>query len=203
MTITLCSDPIMQTDDVKKILSCEEYEAALLINSVTAKFLHFTGRTVIASAACTETVRGDGSALLYVRNRPIDLFGEPAGTPPVAPAIPVTVTLLAAGSTTDTWTDTDDELSIDADAGEIASLSGAFPESDGERNVRIAYTGGFETVPGDVIMGAVIQMKVDRRRYTKEAGISSMGADGESMQLETGGIVKAVADLWRPYRTVI
>lgn len=203
MTMTLCADPIMQQDDVQKILSCEPYEAALLINSVTAKFLQFTGRTVIAAASVTEYRRGNGREILFVRNRPIDLFGAPTGTPPVAPAIPVTVTILSAGVTSDTWTDTALELSINAEAGEVVSLVGAFPESEGERNIKIAYTGGFETVPGDVIMGAVIQMKVDRRRYTKEAGISSMGSDGESMQLDSAGLIRAVRDLWAPYRTVI
>lgn len=203
MAITLCADPIMAVEDVRKILSVEDYEAALLINSVTDKFLRYTGRTVIAAAAVTEQRRGNGREVLFVRNRPIDLFGEPTGTPPVAPAIPVTVTILSAGVTSDTWTDTDGELSIDAEAGEVVSLVGAFPESEGERNIRIAYTGGFETVPGDVIMGALEQMKVDRRRLTNEAGITSMGADGESMQLDSSGLIKATRDLWAPYRTVI
>lgn len=204
MAITLTGDPIVDLADAKKALSLnEDWEAALYINSVSAKFLQYTGRTVINSASVTEWRRGNGRALMYSANAPIDLFGAPTGNPPVAPAIPVTAYLYTAGDLSDTLTDTNGELQVVAESGEVICLNGVFPESDGERNVKLVYTGGFETIPGDVTLGAIMQMKVDRRRMTNEAGITSMGADGESSQLDNSGIIKSVRDLWAPYRRLL
>ena len=204
MSITLTTDPIIDVADAKKVLSInDDFEAAIYINSVSQKFLQYTGRTVINEAAVTEYHRGNGRQIIYTNNAPISLFGDPTGTPPVAPAIPVTVTLLVGGETSDTLTDTDGELQVSAAGGEVVSLRGAFPESTGERNVKIEYTGGFATIPGDVILGAVMQMKVDRERMEKRAGNTSMSERGESASLDIDGIVKPVRDLWAPYRRAL
>jgi hypothetical protein len=76
------------------------------------------------------------------------------------------------------------------------------PETAGrEHNVKVTYTGGWATIPGDIQQAAIIQMKVDRQRTDAGmVGINSLSQDGQSVSYDQSGLVKEVRDILEPYR---
>ena len=190
MSITLDSDVLIGTGDAKKLLGNinDSDIINLLINTVSAKFLRYTGRKVINSVECTERVRGDGRGMFYVTGLPVDT-GEV-----------VSVAVYLDGTLEETLTLAASEIIVDADRGEITRVEGIWPFSVDERNLVVTYTGGFSSVPGDVLSAALEQMRVERRRQNGEVGISSKSVEGESVQFDSSGLIQEVRHAWAPYR---
>jgi hypothetical protein len=55
-------------------------------------------------------------------------------------------------------------------------------------------------VPGDIVLAAIDQMRVERERRNGTLGAMSVSQNGQTVQLETSGLIRAVEEAWRPYR---
>lgn len=205
MAITLTTDPIIESKDAQALFGLtDETRAAVLINSLSAKFLNFTGRKQInkdVSTAIVENVRGWHGAKLWLRSTPVWLFDDEE-TPG---ALDVKVEMLEENTVSATYLLSNDDFRV-VEADNFSSIEmfrEAWPaESDG-RIARVTYYGGWAEVPGDVIEGALVQGKVDLKRTDGQAGMTSHSANGESISFESAGLIKAVRDLWNPYRVVV
>lgn len=184
MAITLTSDAIVAIEDVKKVLSLNDsLTATILINSVSEKFINYTERTVLNSATVTETMRGDGTDVIWLLNYASSV---------------TSVEILQNGVVVETYGS--DDFSFDA-VGRISLHSVTTPASTGEENVRVIYTGGWTSIPGDIVMSALEQMRVENNRLSgRGAGVSSESFDGHSVSYSQDGIVSTVKDVWKKYR---
>ena len=183
MAIALTSDPIVAIEDVKAVLNLDnDTTATLLINSVSEKFLKYTERTVLNSASVIETMRGDGTSVIWLHS--------------YASAV-ASVIFLENGVASTTY-DSDD-FSLDT-VGRISMHSVATPISVDEENVKVTYTGGWATIPGDIVLAALEQMQVENNRLSgRGAGISSESFEGLSVSYAQSGIVSSVEDAWRKF----
>jgi hypothetical protein len=82
-------------------------------------------------------------------------------------------------------------------------IAGSFPASTGASFLEVTYAGGWSAVPGDVVQGAIEQARVDLKRFRGEVGMISRGKGSESVEFDTHGVVRTVADLWQPYRVLV
>ena len=190
MAITLTSDPIIALADVRDLISeASKTEAQLMINAVSAKFLRFTNRARITNGSATEWAKG-GSKKIWLH----------AATPTV-----VTVTTYRDGVLDDTWTSADNEVRIVDGLTDsyIELLEGTPPLYEGLDTVKIAYTGGWSTVPGDIVLAALDQMRVERDRRQGNLGAVSISQDGQAVKLEISGLIKSVQDAFKPYRVEV
>jgi len=191
MAITLTSDAIITAADAEALLSWEPGpELTLAINSVSARFLKFTGRQRITSGALvqTEALPPAQVPTVYLRAAPVDT-GET-----------FTVEVYQDGASVETLTDSDYDLE---DVGGRLFLNGH--NSTGNRSTRrlvISYTGGWSTVPGDVVESAVHYMRLNRRRRDGMVGASSVSSDSTATATVSniGNIPPEVADVWQAYK---
>lgn len=195
---TITTDPVItlaDTMDGEFLSETNETQAILLINDVSEKFKRYMNRRQLNSASIVERVEGNGLARIYVH------------APPIATGSTVTVKTYDGVTLKDTYTNDDDELAvINSDVDGIIELSEAVTPNamDLEHNVEITYTGGWTTIPGDVVAAAVMQMRVDRQRMDRgQVGIESLSQDGQSVSYDSSGLVKEVRDALMPYRIEI
>lgn|GEM_PF-2902065 len=194
MAITITTDPIVGLSDVKELISeASDKEATLLINAVSEKFLRYTHRRRITQGSITEWAMG-GLDKIYLHGCPVDEDSE------------ITVSVYGSdGDVTTTMTLTDGDLRVvqsPVDA-YIELLTYTPPWVEGVDTVKVAYTGGWETVPGDIVLAAIDQMRVERQRRGGTLGAVSVSANGETVKFETSGLIRSVQDAFDPYRMVI
>jgi len=196
MSITLTTDPIILEETAQVFLEMNNPEKLkLLINSVSQKFREYTGRLYINRTADIEEYSfGNGTSRIYVHALPIDVSdGE------------ITVEILTNGAVTSTYTntaDTNGDCTGYADDNFIYLHSAVTPPSEGEKNVKVTYNGGWQTIPGNVLQGAIMQMNVEKQRIEGLVGIDNISREGESVSYDSGDIIKAVRDLWYPYKVM-
>lgn len=192
MALTLTSDPILSIDDARALVDeGDATRATLLVNSVSALFLRFTNRTriTVPAADITEYVEGLGGLWLFVHASPITVV--------------TSVALMANGAVSQSYAAAD--YTTFADAGALRRNGGEWPlDIDGDKSLRVVYRGGWAagSVPGDIVSGAIQQMRYERQRLDGRVGVENMSRNGESVGYETGGMLKAVRDLWGPWRIV-
>lgn len=194
MAITLTTDPILTVDDVRALTEENDVtRATFLINAVSAQFRTFTRRTRItdsgASVGLVEYLPGLGDSYLWLHATPI---------------ISVTsIEMLSAGTVTSTLATTDYE--IYGDRGALYRNGALWPGPDGERDVKVTYRAGWVVgaIPGDIVAGAVEQMRWARMRLDGKVGAESVSRGGESVSLETGQLLKSVVDAWKPWRIMV
>ena len=191
MAITLTTDPIILAADAEVLLDWEPGpELTLAINSVSARFLRFTGRQRITSGALvqTEALPPYPVPVVYLRAAPVDT-GET-----------FTVEVYQDGASTETLTTSDYDLEDVEGRLMLLGHNGAGPRST--RRLVVSYTGGWSTVPGDVIESAVHFMRLNRRRRDGMVGASSV-SEGSTVTATTfniGNIPPEVADVWQAYK---
>lgn len=194
MAITLTSDPIVGIADVKELIGVtNDTEARLLINSVSEKFLRYTHRRRITSGSVTEWSKG-GCEKIYLHGMPVDEDSA------------FTISVYGSDgsvSTTMTLADNDFRVVQSPTDAYVELITYTPPWVEGIENVKLAYTGGWATVPGDIVMAAIQQMRVENNRRDGELGAMSVSANGQTVQFETSGLIKAVEDAWNPYRMLI
>lgn len=193
MAITLTSDPIVSEADAKAFLATDDDTAVrLLINSVSAKFLAFTGRVAInKTASIVEYLRGLDDFRLWVHATPIDTTAT------------VQVEILSDGQVDETLTLAASKLIVYATSGIIGRSGGLWPASYDEFNLKVTYTGGWSTVPGDIVSSALRQMKYERMRDQGLVGASSASRGGESITYETGDLLDEVRKTWKRYKVMV
>ncbi len=191
MPITLTTDPILSTDDVRALIDEQNPEMAkLLINAVSLEFLKFTNRTRITSAvSLVEWVKGINSQYLFLHATPITTI--------------TSVQRYSLGVLQETYASTDYMIALNSTALLKYSSTWEGNSESEEPNIKVTYTGGFTAVPGDVIRGAIEQMRYERLRMAGRVGIENVSAGGESVNYETGGLLKGVREIWAPYRVVV
>ena len=92
-----------------------------------------------------------------------------------------------------------DEYVIDEERGIIRLLAGAF--SDGVRNVKVTYTGGYATIPKDVAQACVMLVAAWLHRGREGAdGLTARNAGGTAQQFESQSLPAAVRQVLLPYR---
>ena len=195
MALVLTTDPIMTVSDAKALLQvADDVQAILLINSLSAKFKRYTGRVQInenQTTAIVEKIIPYGGDRIYL-HAPIW-----TGTGYTIEAkVYVGVTLDA----TYTYAGGDIAYRTDDMSSEILLVGSEWPTAEMNGHVQVTYKGGWATVPGDVLQGAVLQGRVDLLRTGGEVGVTSRGRAGESTQYQTAGLVQECRDLWMPYR---
>jgi hypothetical protein len=191
MAITLTTDPIMTVDDVRALAEEDNItRATVLVNSVSAQFRTFTNRIRITDSGSTtalvEYLEGLGSQYLWLHSTPIISVAQ--------------VDLLAAGNVSRTLAAA--EYEIYADAGSLYRNYDLWPEPGGERDIKVTYRAGWVagSLPGDVVSGAIQQMRWERTRMDGKVGAESVSRGGESVSLETGQLLKSVREAWSPWR---
>lgn len=194
MALTLTSDPILSREDVREILDeANDTRAIVLINSVSARFLSYTNRLriTVPSSDLVELLQGNGMTELFVHASPITAT--------------TSIKILANGDVQETLTAADYE--VYATAGCYHRNSSTWPLNDtGERDVEITYRGGWAagSIPGDIIEGAIAQMRAERQRLSGTGMVTSMSRGGESVQYEQpAGLLAGVKEAWNPYRILV
>lgn len=194
MAITITSDPIIGLQDVKTLIrEVDDTEAILLINSVSAQFLRFTNRLRITKGTVSEWAKG-GRDKIYLHGSPVDESSTVSAACYGTDGTVATTLTLAAGDLRVVQSPVDAYIEL---------ISYVPPWVDGLDTVKISYTGGWTTVPGDIVLAAIDQMRVERMRRDGTLGARSVSANGETVQFEIGGLIRSVADAWEPYRMVV
>jgi hypothetical protein len=193
MAISITTDPIVSLTDAKAILGIgSDLEAALLINAVSAKFLRYTNRVRINEGGAVEWAQG-GRLKVYCHASPVD---SEAG---------FTVSVYQDGEIAETLTLTDGDFRVvnsETDS-YIELIEYSPPLIEGLDTLKLEYTGGWSSdtgVPGDIVLAAIDQMRVERERRNGTLGAMSVSQNGQTVQLETSGLIRAVEEAWRPYR---
>jgi len=217
MAIQLDADPIVTFQECKDILGYQDVEkTTVLINSVSLKFRMFTGRVAINKTVIEEDVRSFDGRLVWCHAKPIV---EAEGF--------VIEVLGGDGSVSETLDVDDGDLVIDWRQGRRArsgcirfpnfcwcgpSINDRIPSGETARqagndsdfpNLRLKYTGGFDPVPGDVVMSAFEQIKLELERLQGTVGLTSSANFNESVSLATGDILDSVKSVWKRYRVLL
>jgi hypothetical protein len=193
MAITLTSDPIVALSDVKELINeVNDTEAKVLINAVSEKFLRYTGRKRITQGSIVEWDKG-GLTKIYLHGSPVD----------ESSAVQVDVYNGTEIAVTMTVADEDLRIVQCATSAYLELVTYCPPWIEGIDTVKISYTGGWETVPGDIVLAAIDQMRIERNRMDGNLGALSMSANGETVRFETSGLIKAVQDAFEPYRMLV
>jgi hypothetical protein len=193
MSITLTTDPILSLADAMGLIEeTNAVRATVLLNSVSDSFRRFTNRTriTVPAADITEYVGGLGGLWLFLHASPITVV--------------TSVDVMLDGAVDEALAAAD--YTLFADLGALRRNGSEWPlDVEGDHSVRVIYRGGWAagSVPGDVIMGAVTQMRYERQRFDGKVGVESLSRNGESVSYETGGLLKATRDLWAPYRITV
>ncbi len=213
MAIELTIDPIVTIQECKDILGWnDDSKTRVLINSVSAKFLKFTNRVRINEAAVEELTRAVDHQLVWARATPI-----------AAGEVKIEV-LDNEGATTETYSTTDGTLVVDRNTGKIARPGcQAFPSfcncsgypadgipsietnrSRGEEvpfpSLKLTYTGGWPTVPGDLVMSAFEQAKLELERLKGNTGITADSKFGDQVAFQSEDLTNSVESVWKRYR---
>lgn len=198
MTFAITADPVLTASDIQGLLGvASSQQAILLANSLSQKLLRFTNRCQInenQSANIVEKIRPYGGDKLYLH--------APIWT---GSGFTIEAAIYEGISLLDTYTYSGGDFGYQTnDYVSYLTLPGLnWPDQTLRGHVQVTYKGGWATVPADVVQGAIMQGRVDLKRMEGEVGVTSRGSQGESTAYDTAGIVKEVADLWRPYRIAI
>lgn len=190
MAISITTDPIVSLTDTKSILGIgDDLEAILLINAVSAKFTRYTNRVRINEGATSEWAQG-GRLKVYCHASPVDTTSDFTISVYQDGEVAETLTL-AAGDFRVVNTATDSYVEL---------IEYSPPLIEGLDTLKLDYTGGWSSVPGDIVLAAIDQMRVERERRHGTLGAMSVSQNGQTVQLETSGLIRAVEEAWRPYR---
>jgi len=191
MAISLTSDPIISAADANTLLGwgTTDEETYSAINAVSARFLQFTGRSRITSGAIAAEIHNlppYGCPVIWLKAAPVDT-GET-----------FTVEMYDDGSLSETIASGD--YTLYATTGKLVLPSHGVIRQDYTRDIRVAYTGGWSSVPWDVVEAAVELMRLDKARRDGAIGVQSISREGMSTNYQTAGIPQEVKDAWAPYR---
>ena len=189
MAITLTSDPIIPAADAASLLSwATGDELNLAINSASVRFLKYTGRQRITSGTLvqTEALPPRQVPVLWLRASPVDT-GETFA-----------VEIYEDGSSAETLTDSDYDL--EDVTGRLVLGSSATATYNASRRVVVSYTGGWTTVPGDVMESALRLMRLDKQRRDGMTGVASASREGMSTSYQTADLPAEISDVWQAYR---
>lgn len=195
MPITLTTDPIISLADAQSLVGASnDDQLKLAINSASAKFLQYTGRRKInysASVAVVEDVRPEDARRIWLAASPIVTDGKE-----------VTVESISDGAAANTYTYSGGDIEVVSTElyAYITPIGWSFPAyRAGDRYLRVTYFGGWSDVPGDVLAGAVAQLRVELERLGGMVGMSSISRQGESVQYDRDGVIAEAAQSWNPY----
>jgi hypothetical protein len=74
----------------------------------------------------------------------------------------------------------------------LTLAGGLWPDVRLNGYVQVTYKGGWAAIPGDVVLGAIEQARVDLLRMSGEVGVTSRGAQGESTARKNHAYTAAV-----------
>jgi len=183
----LTTDPIVSEQTVLEMLKGMGGAAArMYINSVSEQFLRFTGRTRINKGTITERHVAPPPHLpvLWLRAFPIDAV--------------TTINLYERGELVRAMTNED--YSLNTHTGRFVLMVPINGYPGPEQVIEATYTGGWETVPGDVVLSALEMVKLQHLRLGGRAGVLSESREGYSASYDASGVPQAVADVWQRYR---
>lgn len=198
MQLTITSDPIMTAGDVQKYLAVTDPDLAIMIaNGLAQKLLRFTNRVQInqnTTTAIVEKIIPYGGDRLYLH--------APIWT---GSGYTIEAKVYEGATLLQTYTHAGGDFGFHtSDRTSYLTLPGScWPDQTLAGYVQVTYKGGWATIPGDVIQGALMQGRVDVQRMNGEVGMTSRGSQGESTSYQTAGIITEVADLWKPYRVMV
>lgn len=186
MAITLTTDPIVSEQLVLEMLALRDDKARALINSVSASFLKYTGRSRITQGTVTDKEKAPPPhvPVLWLRATPISAVTG--------------IEIYSGGDLLDTLAA--DEYTLNTDTGRLVLHVGVGGYPGPEQVIHAEYTGGWENVPGDVQFSALEMIKLQHARLQGRVGVTSESHEGHSASFEPGGVPTSVADVWRAYR---
>lgn len=185
MSILLTPDPIVTEQAAHDVLGwASSDKVRLAINSASARFLAYTHRLRITSGPVVERQRGRGQDHFWLHASPVGAIAS--------------LQIYSGGTLSDTIDGT--TYTVEAESGHVYMHGAVAPHSDGERNMVITYTGGWTTVPGDIVQSALALMILDEDRMKGRLGVSSSSQGGSSASYELDGLPKATSDVWSRYR---
>jgi len=195
----LTTDPIIAEQEAKRVFDFNDEDNLIyLINGLSDKAKATMGRVQInqdLSTAIKETHRGQRSPMIFLR---APVYNTDLSTHDL------TVKVYIAGVLNETYSANDVDLVVTTDDfySRVDLVGGCFPCLEGADYIEVEYFGGWATVPGDVVMGAIYQGRVDLKRMAGEVGVQSHSANGESIQMDRNGVIKEAASLWQKYKVL-
>jgi len=185
MAVSITSDPILSVRDAEDVLAWnDERKTTLAINSVSARFLQHTNRLRITSGSVTEYKRICGVNAFWLRATPVSSV--------------TSVEYYTLGDLSSTYTS--DDYTVNLTNGKLV-IHGAIPQNTGqEESLKVVYTGGWSTVPGDIVFSALQLMRLDKKRLDGALGVNSESREGFSTSFESGDLPRAVREVWDRYR---
>lgn len=189
MAIALAADPIIAAADLADVLPkiSDTNRINFLINSVSASFREFTGRLAIGSGDWTQYSRLPPSpySFVYLRATPVSEVSA--------------VTLMYDGED-DTVLDAADYALENATTGKLV-IPGYTVQGRGHGyQLKIEFTGGWSTVPGDIQAAAVEAIVYRHSRIDGQAGARSSSFDGVTTSFEQADLPQSVRNCWERYR---
>lgn len=186
MAVTLTSDPIVDEQLVLEMLKIGGDQARAYINAVSGMFLRYTSRSRITEGTVTdkEVAPPPHQPVLWLRASPISAV--------------TSVKLYLRGALQQTLAT--DDYTLNTATGRLffhSSVPG-FPSP--EQLVHVEYTGGWPTVPGDLVQTGLEMIKLQHGRLLGRVGVTSESREGYSASFELGAVPTSVADVWRAYR---
>lgn len=189
MAIALTSDPIVTLADLQTVIpGLKNHDRAhALINSASAAFLRFTNRQRITSGELTEVVSLPPSPVnyTYLHAAPVSEVSE--------------IVVLYNGEEDETLTTADWELE-NSDTGKLITPNHTVSGRGHGYKLKITYTAGWTTVPGDVQAGAFEVISLTRQRWDGQAGVRYSGMSGANAGLETEALPQSTREAWQRYR---
>lgn len=219
MAIALTADPIVTVQECKDVLGMnDETKTIVLINSVSAKFLKYTNRVRINKGQVMETTQAVDGRLVW------------AHAPPISQDQEVRIQILDQYQIVkESYSSESGELVVDWLRGRVArpnctpfpnfcgcgnaAPADGIPTPETGRgggasgftfpNLELSYIGGWETLPGDLVMSAFEQIKMDLERLKGNTGITAASGLSEQVAFETEDISKSVLSIWKRYRVLV
>lgn len=164
----------------------EDDKLTTIINAVGEQFNKYTNR-VLVKQEIEEELWGEGKRSLWVKAVPVDMEQE------------------LVVSVMNEYDEVEEELVLGDDYimfwefGRLMIMSDDVWEKN--RKIKVKYTGGFETIPDDLKMAALIACQLYlEKQDTKSWGEMSRGIAGQSVQFTEGIIVREVKDILDKYK---
>jgi len=215
MAIALTDDRFVTLQECRDILGMnDDPKTTILINAVSEKFRQYTNRVRINQGQVNELTRAVDDILVWSHATPIDKSQEVR--------IQISDSL---GDVIKSYSSNDGDLTVDWARGRIArsgcqpfdsfcgcaTTAGNTPSGEcggnGEKvafpTLELSYLGGWPVVPGDIVMTAFEQIKLDLERLKGTIGLTAASGFQDVVDLQGDHVLRSVAAVWKRYRILI
>lgn len=186
MAVVLTSDPIVSEQMVLEMLNLSGDKARAYINAVSGLFMQYTSRSRITKGDVTDkqVAPPPHYPVLWLRATPIDEI--------------TSVKVYRYGDLVDTLTS--DEYTLNEETGRMVLEVNVAGYYHPEQVIHVAYSGGWEDVPGNIQHSALEMVRLQKQRLEGRVGVTSESREGYAATYDPAAVPQSIADIWRAYR---